>query len=411
MSVLRPQQILILGMALLVFISPISSFAQIDVVQQAIPKIKETPLLPPETFNAQTVEQSYKAPFGDETLGYSIRLPKNWSANLALQTAGDGQSNGGLSSAVFSMIARYVGQPVNLQRSEIVIEAIKLDRGIDLKSWLKNHILTGGQTITAMNEPSPSEIEVLYVKVDRDLTYIVRSRAFLNGPNIIMVNYYLPQENYELEGALQAQVLRAFSLLKPVDDSIEKQEVYGFLDQSFFNYPASWILKPQEIYSIDRMMASLYQQITPLDEREEPIITGQIQVFVISKLLKTSLADEVKSYKDGLKIPNYKLGGFIENISYTFKDGISGQTQAYVLEPEQASKYKPYEIVVSVLQGKDFYYILHLITPSRQHDFLTWSKNMTTFKVVNETLRRNKFTDDMEIDDPYYQYLRQEPSE
>jgi len=399
---------LILGLGcLLVWLLPVGAMAQIQAVEQSIPKITQIPLQPKAEFEAQTILQQEKAPLGDEGLGYSLRLPKDWGGNLEQSTVNGGLTGGSLSTKVISPVAKYIGPPRNLVRSQIIIDAIKLDRGIDLKSWIKNHILTGGQTIAAMNEISPKELEIIYVKVDRDLTFVVRSRVLLNGPNIIMVNYMLPQENYDEERAMQAQVLQSFTLLKNVDESAEELKEYGFLDQSYFNYPASWILKPREIYSIDRMEASLYHQIIPTDEQKDPIITGQIQIFVISKLLKTTLPDEIAAYKKQLNIPGFKLGPLKENITYTFKDGMRGQTQVYALEPEQESIFKPYEITVTVLEGKDFYYILHLLTPSRAHDFLTWSKNMAAFKVVNETLRRDKFVEGMEINDPYYDFLKQ----
>jgi hypothetical protein len=253
------------------------------------------------------------------------------------------------------------------------------------------------------------EIEALYVALENDVTYVVRTRVIINGSRLVVVRYYLPQENYEEEKVLQAQVMSSFRLLQPSKERIETQETYGFLDQSYFNYPKSWTLKEKSILSIERMSALLTQEMT---DRKTQILEGHIKIKVISRLLKTTLAQEIENFRKDLKIPHYSVGKLIENVDYTYDPSIRiGKAQLYRLEPDDKVNMQAYEFLVTVMQGDDYYYITSLITPSREQDFYTWAKNMEAARIVNETMRRNNLIIQYDPNDPYFDYLKEYEAE
>lgn len=369
-----------------------------------IPKLKEYPLKSQEEFEKTTKVIKQENPYGDSKISYEFRVPKKWSLNVQQAPIG-GEGGSPLSKSVLTIIAKYISEPKNLQRSTITIEAQELAYEISAKNWFINFIINNGFSLSGMTEKSSREIEAMYVALENDVTYVVRTRVILNGSRLVVVRYYLPQENYEEEKPLQAQVMASFHLLQPTAERIETQETYGFLDQSYFNYPKSWTLKEKSILSIERMSALLTQEMT---DRKRQILEGHIKIKVISRLLKTTMAEEIENFRKELKIPHYSVGQLIENVDYTYDPSIKvGKAQLYKLEPDDKVNMQAYEFLVAVMQGDDYYYITSLITPSREQDFYTWAKNMEAVRIVNESMRRSNLVMKYDPNDPYFDYLKE----
>lgn len=369
-----------------------------------IPKVKVYEYMPPAQFEAVTKEVAERNPYDDALLSYKIRLPKKWTDNVQKTQKGFSKESGVLNANVLDIIARYIGAPKNLVRSHITVEAQVMTYEISAQNWFVNFILSNGFSLTSLTEKSPREVEAMYVAVEKDQAYAVRARIIINGPRLIMVRYYLPQENYEEEKVEQAQIVDSFALGNYSKERIEKQEEYGFLDQSYFNYPESWILREKSILSIERMSAMLYQESK---DEEKSVLEGHIKISVVSRLLKTTLAQEINAFKGALKIPHYTIGPLIETVKYKYDPSVkSGQAQIYELVPDDKVRLKSYELLVSISQGDDYYYITSLITASREQNFYSWARNMEAARIVNETMRRGN-TVKVDPNDPYFDYLKQ----
>jgi hypothetical protein len=371
-----------------------------------IPPLKEQPLLPEAQFAAKTKEVKEVEPYADPLLSYSFRVPKGWTDNVQQRPVKEELAPPKLSGTVPDILGRYIAAPKNFERSRVAVEAQQMTYEISALNWFVNFILENGFSLTAITEKSAREIEALYVAVEEDKTFVVRTRVIINGPRLILVRHHLPQENYEEEKVEQAQIVKSFTLLNPSKDRIEKQLTYGFLDQSYFNYPESWTLKERSILSIERMSALLYQ--SSMDEKIT-VLDGHIKVDVVSRLLGTTLPQEVENFRKDFKVPGYKIGALIEDIPYKFNASIeSGKGQAYKLVPDDPVRMKEYEVIVSIMQGKDFYYITSMITPSRDQNFYAWARNMEAIRIVNETLRRDAVTMEVDPNDPYFDYLKKQ---
>lgn len=343
------------------------------------------------TKKTQLIEE---APFGDEALSFSIRLPKDWTAEVPPPDAKNIEK---LSPSMLGELARYVSPSRLTLRSSFTLEALQQTYEVSARNWLINYLLNNGHTLNALTEISEREVEALYVVVDGDITYAVRAKAFINGPRVIVARYFVPQEDYQAERTMQAQALNSFKLLKQQPGGIEKWKTFGFLDQSFFDYPESWTLKAPLIKSIERMRAMLYTGM--IQGKPE----GQINVYLSSRLLDTSLSAEVERYRDKLiDIPNYAMGPLIDSYDVPYSKDIDfGAMEAYKLIPQPITMMH-YELVVAVMQGRDYYYMITLLTPARDAEFYIWSRNMRAFRVVVETMRRyNTQNDD------YYGYLQE----
>ncbi len=377
-----------------------ASAAGIDL--KKIPKLVERELTPEFTNTTKLVRED--SPYKDETLTYELRLPEGWTDNVQQPPVSVDTGKTLLSNTILGILGRYIGAPKNFQRSTVTIEALSLDYEISAQNWFVDFIVRNGFSMSALSERSLREVEALYVNVEKEDTFIVRARVLINGPRLVMIRHSVPQDNYEEEKVQQGQIIGSFRLVNDKNEPIERRIEHGFLDQSYFSYPASWKLKERSVLTIERMMALLYQESM---EGEGSRIDGHIRVNVVSRLLKTTLAQEIEKFNKETKIPGYKVGGVIEGIPYKYNKSIAlGKAEAYALVPDDPVRMKDYEFIVSIMQGQDYYYIVSLITPSRKQDFYMWAKNMEAFKIVAETMRRNNALPEIDQNDPYFDYLK-----
>lgn len=398
----------LVGMAAPVAASSTQNINVMGLDLSKIDKPSAVPFAPEAAFEAATRLETEAAPYDDRALAYEIRVPKDWTDNVQ-GTVGEIQTDSKvLSDTVLSILGRYIAKPVNLRRSYVVVEGMMLGYEINIRDWFLNFVLKNGFSLTALDERSSKELEGLYVQVTDDQAYLVRARAIISGSRLIMVRYYLPQENIQTEKPQQAQVIHSFKLSAPSAEAIEKRAEHGFLDQSYFDYPASWTLQARKVYSIERMDALLYKKSGEDREAKQDILDGQIKIKLVSRLLKTSLADEIKAFREGSAIKGYQIGKMIEEVKYTYHPSMTaGKTQIYELVPEDKVSMKSYEMVVSILQNDDFYYFVTLITPARQNDFYIWARNMEAYKIVTGSFRRNNLpVGAADPNDPYYDYLK-----
>lgn len=347
--------------------------------------------IPEKEFNKAT-KLIESVPYEDEFLSFKVRLPEDWEASEEMPDKKTEDAN--LSRNIFGTVVRYISPPKNHLRSSFSIEALELTYEIGARNWFINHVLSNGLTLEQVGTESARQVEAIYVEVKGDITYIVRVKVIVNGPRMIIARYSVPQELYQAERVQQAQVIKSFELTNREERGVEKLEIFGFLDQSFFDFPASWTLNAPVVKSINRMKAMLYHNtvIGKLD--------GQINIYLTHKALGTTRAEEVAFYKEKFQIKDYQLGEYLESPEMEYhKDITFGITQAYKMTPLVAHMMK-YELWVTIMEGEEYYYIVSLLSPARTEEFYTWARNVEAYAILLKGIRRN----DESVD--YFQFIK-----
>lgn len=372
-----------------VFLSSHSQ-ANIGIDLDKIKPLTEVEYLPEEKFNEMTRMEEV-TPYGDEFLSFKVRLPNDWSENLA-ELSEQTKTEARPTQNVLGTVARYFSPPNQHLRSFFELEVAELTYEIGARNWFINYVISKGFTLEQVGAEGDRSVEAIYVEVKGDITYIVRVKCIINGPRMVIAHYYLPMELYNEERVQQAQVIKSFELTNIHKVGVEKLDIYGFLDQSFFEYPVSWKLSAPYVKSIDRMRAMLFHstRIGKLD--------GQINLYLANRMTETNRAKEIEYYKTKLDIENYELGGFLEQPKFDFHPDMHfGITQVYAMEP-QTQDMIDYELWVSLTEGKEYIYVTSLLTPARTAEFYTWARNVEAYKLLLRGLRR--YDDDVD----YYKF-------
>ena len=347
---------------------------------QVIPDVEVKTILSDEEFKTKTklIDFNYT---DDSAVSHTVSIPKGWSENVAYK---DIDANRKVSNKkVLAIIERYNSPPDEQHaRSYITVEAMQLEYEISIRNWFVNYALLNGLSLQNLSvTKGKRELEALYVEIQKDETYIVRTKAFINGRRLLVARYFIPMPLYEDNKEFQAQVIRSVKLKTPSDVPIEELQTHGFLNQAYFDYPSSWHLTAHPVKTINYMKALLHRNTV------EGQLEGQINARLYNKEVTLSRKEAIKKFRDNFTVKDYEVGSFIEDVDADYHQEMSyGSTQVYHLNPILKNMIN-YELWVSVSENEEYIFINSLITPSRNEEFYAWARNLEVFKLIVRTMR------------------------
>lgn len=350
--------------------------------KKPMPKIK---LLPDDEFIEKTTAYDIK-PVKDEALEYTVRLPKAWKK-------AEGESTGMdllLSNKMFGNVSRFVS-PANFDSpfpSQFTIQVIGLEYELSAEQWFVQYLLSNGYALQGLSVHDEDRAEAMYVTVERNISYAVRSVAIRNGKRIILGRYKMPIERWENEKSFQAQAITSFKLANTQDELVEKMKDYHFLDIAKVQYPESWTLRAPPFRSIDRLdieLLSIRHVPEELRKRGDTVLNGKVGLSLISEISSDSVDDEINKLKEGLEgtglvfeAPLVVKQNFSTNPLFT-----DVQTQAYRVVGEETTLVD-YEYWITAMKYNEYYYFVTLLTPARKDDYYVWSRNTQTYRLIVE---------------------------
>lgn len=347
-----------------------------------IPPLSAIEPIPEPEFLAQT-ELHKGDPNNDPLIQYEVRLPKGWVLEKS-SGAGGAKDIDMLNKNVLQRVARYVSPAQKHRRAMLSVESLELTYEIGARNWFLNHIRETGYTLEGMNDANGNngEVTAVYAVVEGDITYVVRARIFINGPRVVLVRYSVPLDLFSELRPMQAQSLDSFKLVGKKADKIEERFTHGFLHEAFFDYPVSWVLSAPKVVNVERMRAMVY---TPGAGGK---LAGQINLYLTSRYIDTTLPKEVATYRRNFTLPDYAIGAKIETVAIKPHANMErAQTEVYQLVPDK-NFMLGYELWVSVMQSEGFYYILTMVTPAREAEFYQWARNVKAYEIVVGTARQ-----------------------
>jgi len=367
---------------------------------------------PIERFFAESDLFEEKRPHGDPHLAYRLRMPQGWTkvddayvydteeeaqpirptvftprrasrrgSQPAPETS-EPEQQVRLSQRLLEKVATYYGPFRMDATSRFEIYAMRLEHEITAKNWFLQHVLSNGYVLQGMREHADNKVEGLYVLVERDDSYYVRSIVEINGPRLTVVSYFLPEAYWREERALQEHVVRAFRFTQPEQTRAESVRTFSFLNMVNFDYPQSWRLSAPSVYSVEGMDARL------LYTSDQRTLSGEINLHIVSTELDTTLAQEVQFIKEDISEKNLIIGNLIEE-----PKGFDLHNHIYFSRVEvyhvnnRGGTLVDYEYWLAVMAESRYYYLLTMLTPGRNADFYTWARNTESFETVIKSLR------------------------
>jgi len=324
------------------------------IIQTMKKPMPELPVIDEEKFNNSSTLHNY-VPFNDENLSYSVRLPKNWS-----------------------------------KRDTFTIKAVEIDYKLTAEQWMMLYMLENGYALQGVRTISDSRVEVLYVLLDRNITYVVSAVAQLNGNRMIFAQYAVPSIAWKEESGTSQKVIQSFALNNIDDGFVEPMVPYQFLDIAQVQYPDSWELKAKPLRNMDRMSISLFNVQAKNEFTSKKILKGQMEAHLFSEyVVEEDIDDEVANFLQEASVNQLLIDDEIEEITdlRPKEEGFEVIQIKSFNAIDKAQSASNYEYWLAVLYSGEYYYFLSLLTPSRDNNYYDWARNTQTFRVLVENTK------------------------
>ncbi len=323
-------------------------------------------------------------PRGDRFLEFEVRIPKNWK-RVGERIDDSDVNNGGdvkLSRRILGRLVKYYGAGTFAAPSHFDVQAIELDQQITAKNWFLGYLQSNSYTLQGLKVFNNQKVEALYVLVEDAVSYVVRTTATINGPRMVLASYYLPEEAWMKERALQEYVLGSFRFLEPEQVKLQPTRTYTFLDLLRFDYPSSWRLLAPDINNIDSMNVRL------VNSKDTKTLVGEINARIVSTELETSLPQELNLLKENIMSMGLEVGELLETpANYKFQPQVTFARVEVYNAKARSNNVQDHEYWLAVMAEDRYYYIISMLTPSRDNDFYNWASNTEAFQLIIESIR------------------------
>lgn len=337
--------------------------------------------MPQEQFLSMTQEHK-TVPYGDKTLAYSIRWPKDWIAG-----EDKGSSNFELNTKLFTSINIWYSPPRMGGRSRIEVKAVDLEYQLTAEQWFLRTVLESGQTLEGFTVHSDKKVEALMIVMEDDTSYYVRAVTILNGKRVLQAQYFVPMYFWNEEKTMQAQCLSAFNATYPTEALIENMLAFQFLDVAEVRYPESWKVRARPLTSVERMNVKFLniRETKGHAGRVEESVEGQVDATLVSSQMSDSLIREIDDYKKSLEGTGMLIGKKLENKQkYKYSENFSFALTEVYEGIDSTNDSMGYELWISVMVSGGYYYFVSLLTPSRNESYFTWARNTQTYGQIIE---------------------------
>ncbi len=380
----QKKSVFVLVMCLGVLATFVGVSAQ-DIKDQFTAPMPEIEMTPISEFKKNSFEAELDSARAPE-LSFFIRIPDGWTDTT--KAGIDTQ----IGQKVLNELKNFYG-PANLYapRSHVTVEAIELEYDVTAERWFIQYLLANGYNINGLEALDNKKADALYVFINNGVSYAVRARAIVNGKKVLLAQYQVPVERYQEEKVHMEHVLNSFDVKKFIKEYVEEMSKYQFLDIAEFEYPVSWKLRSLPIRSIDRMKVELFN-IREIETGwygdKEARLDGQIDINLVSIYSSETLEDEFEKFKAEIEEKGLSMGDVLEERddflfteNYDFVD-----TKVYSVAGLEANMIE-HELWVTIMLADEYYYFVTLFTPSRDHDYFLWARNVESYKLVTRNLQ------------------------
>jgi len=317
----------------------------------------------------------YEKDVPDEPLlSHQFRLPNGWT-----DISGKDKALA-FSSDVESILSKFAGLPNMYARSSFSVLVLSLARETELLHWYYNYMSSKGYSVVAMKAMEEGfRVEAESIKINVEATFVVRSVAILSGDKVVIAEYAVPDPFWEEQHDEALWSIASFYLPFKDDKTIEPRKEFSILDIVKFNYPASWSIRVPKLTVVDELSASSVSR----NSRGE--LDGRIDSFFLASHVGGERQENYEAYKKKYKdIVSFTVGEHIEiveGIDY-HKTINAGRIDVFeALSPNGLNK-TGYEIWMALLESEIYDGYVFMNTVGRDVDFMTWSKNQKTFKIM-----------------------------
>lgn len=336
-----------------------------------------------ETFKKYTKIHNM-TPYGNEGLGFSIRLPKAWEARnvSAANPAADANQQ------LFGDLAQFKGPLIINARAELRIQIIQIKREIEAKHWLRQYLFHNGYSLEGEIEaPTDTVAEASYIYLDvGGISYHAYISAQIYANKVIFVHCRYPLHAKEKYSEIQKMIVRSFSLRNPIMGRIEKTSQFAMMSALKFEYPRSWTSKNTNLKTPNFLKTELHNYAEP--GNSESSLKGLIRFEAVKREPKLAIKDEIERFRINLAkqfdVEYKELQNSTEITSYPRFH--YAWHERYLVNFKKMTLVD-HELYFYVLSDTDWYIFIMMMTPNEEDDLTNWSINTRALKLIMSSIQ------------------------
>ncbi len=354
--------------------------------KKEMPKVEK---MPEAEFMEQTKLLEVR-PTGDAALGFSMRIPKDWTK--ADETA---SSNFQISDKLFTQIAMYYGPASIYGQSRLEVKAVTLDFDYEAEQWFIQYMMSVGQTTEGYTYHNKKRVEAMMIVMEGDVSYVKRILVQINGKRVIFTEFMVPVDLWDTLGGLQASVLESFKILKPIQTTVVTTIPYQILDIAQINYPDFWEDEPDAMTSVERLGVRFFNYLDKGEEgqnkRDKSVVQGRIDVSLVASWASASILEELETFRKGAEVNDLLIGERFDTIKdYKYNPDVQFSATEVYRVINNTDNAREYEYWFTLLIAENYYYFISLMTPSRNDNYRMWVRNMQSYRILVEGIKPAK---------------------
>ncbi len=361
---------------------PVKKETNIDVIQEIDPLDFNITMTKDAFLENVTLHE--EVPYGDERLAYKIYLPKSWK-----RISEDELNNGELddvelNSRLLGEIVKYISPPVEDDHALFVIQALRMDKILNIEYWFRDYMSVKGLYIKGMKVFSPDLLHAEYDVFRENRLYSVRSVVQRNGARIIVSEYFIPS-GMDMSRDKQRWAMTLFRLYNPNDGLDNLTKVYNYLNVASHLYPKNWEVIPGNYDSVHEIFATLgrlkiidkgYGKIERYIEKPR----GYVNTLLISKSVFSDVNGQVKHLLEEQKAKGRDVSS-MEIIDRG--KGKKDRTVAFSpIRAYRSATATGYEFWISYNETASSYFIVSMLMPDRRFNYMLWAENVAAFNLA-----------------------------
>lgn len=359
---------------------PVIEQKKIETILQnddGIPPLKREVQTSKEEFYEKSNLFEFQDLEGDKYLAYRVRLPKDWTV---VNSADLKKSQ--LDNRLLGVLAYFVSPSTLDLRSSFRIKAQKLAHMMNVRDWVRQYALANRYTLQALSEYDDNRAEALYVVQDMDVSYVIRMVAIINGPRVVIAEYWVPNEFYQLQKDGQIWSITTFHLKYKDESPKEDIKQFNFFDIASVDYPASWELQKGNIESLDLMDASI-MNVQASTRRMDSLLMGRVDIFLIADNQNFTMQSAYEHIGKKIEADQLVIGEEIGKFEPALNLNNLKLEQSRVFKINNAEDtYQDYQYWVTAMKGKNYHFFVCLLMPPKSYSFYNWARNINAYEFV-----------------------------
>ncbi len=308
-------------------------------------------------------------PYENQELALRLLVPQGWRVDATTAHTPS------LSTTVMKPLV-LLAQPDDA--AYLQVQAIRLEHDISAEHWIRHYMIQADYRPRAMRGLSPVFADSLCDFSISDVEFTGRLAVRIVDDRLFMIFGFASVDRFSALAESFGVAVASFKPIQPPSRPGVEPWVRLSAGTVEFSCPPGWSSIPAKA---PKGIAGIDLTLTVADA-----LTGWMRVKTVSRELPTDMELQVQTTLDTLARDGLRVSRLMANTGVGLEGTAFTGGFLQVFEAHTSADL-PQELWLAVLEDKERYVVVFLVTPDRVDHFQVWARNRRAFGIVLESLR------------------------